>query len=136
MRLQSTNLDYCRSNERGATAAPSAYEHLLLDCMRGDATFFAPADEVEAAWEIVDPVIEHWAAEKPADFPNYAAGSAGPAAADELMARDGRRWYDTAEQIGRGTSDQHHASASEHETPLRKGVIGTGLDLPWSKDRQ
>jgi glucose-6-phosphate 1-dehydrogenase len=100
MRLQSINLDYCRSDERGATESPSAYEHLLLDSMRGDPTFFARADEVEVAWEIVEPVIEKWGAEKSTDFPNYAAGSAGPAAADELLARDGRYWYDATDQAG------------------------------------
>lgn len=100
MRLQSINLDYCRSDEHCATESPSAYEHLLLDSLRGDPTLFARADEVEAAWEIVEPVIEKWAAEKSTDFPNYAAGSAGPAAADELLARDGRRWCDATDQAG------------------------------------
>jgi glucose-6-phosphate 1-dehydrogenase len=100
MRLQSINLDYCRCDERGATESPSAYEHLLLDSLRGDPTFFARADEVEAAWEIVGPVIEKWGAEKSTDFPKYAAGSAGPAAADELLARDGRYWYDATDQAG------------------------------------
>jgi len=93
MRLRSINLDYCHSDERGATESLSAYEHLLLDSMRGDPTFFARADEVEAAWEIVELVIEKWEAETSTDFPNYAAGASGPAAADELLARDGRRWY-------------------------------------------
>jgi len=79
MRVQSINLDYCRSDERAATESPSAYEHLLLDSMRGDPTFFARADEVEAAWEIVEPVIKKWESEKLTDFPNYAAGSSGPA---------------------------------------------------------
>jgi glucose-6-phosphate 1-dehydrogenase len=80
MRVQSINLDYCRSDEKsGATEAPSAYEHLLLDSLRGDPTFFARADEVEAAWEIVEPVIKKWESEKLTDFPNYAAGSSGPA---------------------------------------------------------
>jgi glucose-6-phosphate 1-dehydrogenase len=100
MRLHSINLDYCRYDERGATESPSAYEHLLLDSLRGDPTFFTRADEVEAAWEIVGPVIEKWEAEKSTDFPNYAAGSSGPAAADELLARDGRYWYDTTDQAG------------------------------------
>ena len=100
MRLQSINLDYCRRDEGGATESPSAYEHLLLDGLRGDPTFFARADEVEAAWEIVEPVIKKWAEEKPSDFPNYAAGSAGPAAADELLAPDGRCWYDATDQAG------------------------------------
>ncbi len=98
MRLQSINLDYCLDDERGATESPSAYEHLLLDSLRGDPTFFARADEVEAAWEIVEPVIEKWAEDKPADFPNYTAGSTGPVSADELLARDGRSWYDSTDQ--------------------------------------
>lgn len=98
MRLQSIHLDYCLGEEPGETGSPSAYEHLLLDSMRGDPTFFARADEVESAWEIVEPVIEKWGSEKAADFPNYSAGSTGPAAADEMLARDGRRWYDTTDQ--------------------------------------
>jgi len=99
MRLQSIDLDYCVCDEPGATESPSAYKHLVLDSMRGDPTFFARADEVEAAWEIVEPVIERWESEEPKDFPNYAAGSAGPASAAELLARDGRRWYDSTDQI-------------------------------------
>lgn len=95
MRLQSIALDYCRVAEGSAVESPSAYEHLLLDSLRGDPTFFARADEVEAAWAIVDPAITRWAAERPSDFPNYVAGSVGPTAADELLSRDGRRWYDT-----------------------------------------
>lgn len=98
MQLQSINLDYCLDDEGGATESPSAYEHLLLDSLRGDPTFFARADEVEAAWEIVEPVIKKWGEDKPADFPNYTAGSAGPVTADELLARDGRRWYDSTDQ--------------------------------------
>ena len=86
-------LDYCQLPDRRSVESPSAYEHLLLDAVRGDPTFFARADEVEAAWTIVDPVIARWAAERPSDFPNYAAGSEGPAAADALLVRDGRRWY-------------------------------------------
>ena len=98
MRLQSIDLDYCRCDERGGTESPSAYEHLLLDSLRGDPTFFARADEVEAAWAIVEPVIKRWEAEKALELPNYAAGSLGPVAADELLARDGRRWYGSIDQ--------------------------------------
>ncbi len=94
MRLQSVNIDYCNSDEGGTTESPSAYEHLLLDSMHGDPTFFARADEVETAWEIVDPILKKWATEKPSDFPNYAAGSSGPPEADKLLARDGRRWHE------------------------------------------
>ncbi len=99
MQLRSIDLDYCRSSQRGrdATESPSAYEHLVLDSVRGDPTFFARADEVEAAWAIVEPVIEQWELDKPTDFPNYGAGSEGPAAAADLLARDGQRWYDATE---------------------------------------
>lgn len=107
MRLQSIALDYCRIAERRTVESPSAYEHLLLDSLRGDPTFFARADEVEAAWTIVDPVLTRWAAERPSDFPNYVAGTLGPAAADELLSRDGRHWYDATEQITCIVEGQH-----------------------------
>ena len=84
MRLRPIDLDYCSTHEQGAVESPSAYEHLLLDALRGDPTFFARADEVEAAWEIVQPVMDRWEAEKPTDFPNYKAGSALPAEPDAL----------------------------------------------------
>lgn len=68
------------------------YETLLYDVMIGDATLFMRADMVEQSWRIVEPVLDAWASEK-ADFPNYDSGSDGPAAADELLRRDGgRQW--------------------------------------------
>jgi glucose-6-phosphate 1-dehydrogenase len=68
------------------------YETLLYDVMIGDATLFHRADMVEETWRVVQPVLDIWAKEK-ADFPSYASGSDGPAAADELIAQDGpRRW--------------------------------------------
>jgi glucose-6-phosphate 1-dehydrogenase len=73
-------------------AEHSAYETLLLDCMMGDATLFNRAEAVEAAWEVVDPVIAAWEDEKPKSFPNYAAGTWGPAEGDELIARAGAHW--------------------------------------------
>jgi glucose-6-phosphate 1-dehydrogenase len=72
--------------------SPDAYETLILDALLGDASLFTRADEVETAWSIVTPIIEAWANEPPPDFPNYEAGSWGPDAADELLARDGRKW--------------------------------------------
>ena len=71
---------------------PDAYETLILDALQGDASLFTRADEVEEAWSIVDPVIESWAELPPPPFPNYEAGTWGPAAADDLLAREGRRW--------------------------------------------
>lgn len=76
----------------GVTEPPRAYAWLLLDAMHGDRTLFARADWIDKAWQIVDPIVERWASERPAHVPNYAAGSAGPAAADHMMQRDGRRW--------------------------------------------
>jgi glucose-6-phosphate 1-dehydrogenase len=58
--------------------------------MSGDPTLFMRADMVEQAWRIVQPVLDAWADEK-ADFPNYASGSAGPKAADKLLAGSGKR---------------------------------------------
>jgi glucose-6-phosphate 1-dehydrogenase len=60
--------------------------------MIGDATLFQRADNIEAGWRAVQPLLDLWGSSAPTDFPNYAAGSDGPAAADELLARDGRAW--------------------------------------------
>ena len=68
------------------------YETLIYDCLIGDATLFQRADQVEAAWALVEPVLEGWANTAPRHFPNYAAGSEGPSAANDLLARDGRSW--------------------------------------------
>jgi glucose-6-phosphate 1-dehydrogenase len=73
------------------TGLPEAYERLILDCLLGDATLFTRADEVEEQWAIVDAMVAPWKRDRPS-FPNYAAGTWGPAAAAELLARDGRRW--------------------------------------------
>jgi glucose-6-phosphate 1-dehydrogenase len=70
---------------------PEAYERLILDCMLGDATLFTRADEVEEQWAIVDAMVAPWKRDRP-HFPNHAAGTWGPAAADELLQRDGRSW--------------------------------------------
>jgi glucose-6-phosphate 1-dehydrogenase len=74
------------------TDSPDAYETLILDALLGDASLFTRADEVEEAWSIVDPIIEAWAEMPAPDFPNYEAGTWGPETADDLLARDGRRW--------------------------------------------
>jgi glucose-6-phosphate 1-dehydrogenase len=70
---------------------PEAYERLILDCLLGDATLFTRADEVEEQWAIVDAMVAPWKRDRP-NFPNYAAGTWGPASADELLHRDGRSW--------------------------------------------
>jgi glucose-6-phosphate 1-dehydrogenase len=72
--------------------ATVGYETLIYDCLIGDATLFQRADTVEVTWRAVQGLIDSWARDPATDFPNYAAGSAGPAAADQLLAGDGRAW--------------------------------------------
>src|SRR5215212_5694545 len=73
------------------TGLPEAYERLILDAMLGDATLFTRADEVDEQWALVDAIVAAWKRDRPA-FPNYAAGTWGPSAADTLIHRDGRSW--------------------------------------------
>ena len=70
---------------------PDAYERLLLDAMLGDATLFTRSDEIEEQWSLVDAIVAFWQRDRPS-FPNYAAGTWGPTASDELLHRDGRSW--------------------------------------------
>jgi len=71
---------------------PEAYETLLLDVMKGNPTLFMRDDQVEAAWQIIMPIIEAWEARPPVDFPNYSPDSWGPEDAEALIARDGHNW--------------------------------------------
>src|ERR1700726_2934086 len=74
-------------------AAPSTgYETLIYDCMVGDATLFQRADNIEAGWRIVQPILDVWASDRTSFISSYPAGSSGPEEADALMSRDGRRW--------------------------------------------
>jgi glucose-6-phosphate 1-dehydrogenase len=74
------------------TAPATGYETLLYDVMIGDPTLFQRADNIEAGWSVVQPVLDSWAKNGPGDLQFYEAGSQGPAAADELLTRDGRAW--------------------------------------------
>jgi glucose-6-phosphate 1-dehydrogenase len=71
----------------------SAYATLVNDCLRGDATLFDRGDSVEAAWSLVDPILDVWSAAKTAPVPQYPSGSWGPRESDQLLERDGRQWY-------------------------------------------
>jgi glucose-6-phosphate 1-dehydrogenase len=89
MDLAAVKMDF-RYDDWFAKEQNVGYETLLYDVMLGDQTLFMRADMVEQAWRIVQPVLDDWAAKKAA-FPDYASGSAGPAAADELMTANGAR---------------------------------------------
>ncbi|MCC6652048.1 MAG: glucose-6-phosphate dehydrogenase [Candidatus Eisenbacteria bacterium] len=71
---------------------PEAYERLLLDAMRGDATLFSRRDAVETSWQWIQPILDYWDSHPPRDLPNYDPGSWGPEAADRLIQRDRRQW--------------------------------------------
>lgn len=89
--IQPVKMDFRYGSYFGSTP-PEAYERLICDCMAGDNTLFARADEALSAWALLTPVLNRWSEEKPADFPNYAAGTWGPIAAERLIAQDGRAW--------------------------------------------
>jgi glucose-6-phosphate 1-dehydrogenase len=91
VKMASVDMDFSYAEAFGELEH-DAYETLLLDCMLGEATLFTRSDEVEAAWAVVDPIIDFWANKRPDHFPNYAAGSWGPTVADEFIAREGARW--------------------------------------------
>ena len=71
---------------------PEAYETLLEDVIEGNPTLFMRADQVEAAWKIIQPILEAWQSRPPVDFPNYAPGTWGPEDAEALIAKNGIHW--------------------------------------------
>ena len=76
MKLSTVSMDFAYKSY--FAAAPSTgYETLLYDCMIGDATLFQRADNIEAGWRAVQPMLDLWASSPPKDFPNYVAGSDG-----------------------------------------------------------
>jgi glucose-6-phosphate 1-dehydrogenase len=73
-------------------ALPEAYERLLLDALAGDASLFTRNDSIEAAWRLLDPIVESWEAQASSPMLVYPVGSWGPEEADQLLERDGRSW--------------------------------------------
>ena len=94
MMLRQTDLDFRYQREfRGAI--PEAYERLLLDALEGDASLFARADEVEAAWSICDPILDEWQNSDEPPLFQYEPGFWGPIESIDRMAAQGRQWFDT-----------------------------------------
>ena len=92
LKLETVRLDFNYS-DFGRTSPATGYERLLYDAMIGDATLFHREDMVEASWRVVNPILDVWGSLPARDFPNYAAGTWGPQAADALIERDGRHWW-------------------------------------------
>ncbi len=95
VRLQHVPLDMTFA-EAFDVRNPDAYERLLMDVVRGNQTLFMRRDEVAAAWQWVDPILDHWKASMESPRP-YTSGTWGPAAAVALIERDGRTWHEDAE---------------------------------------
>jgi glucose-6-phosphate 1-dehydrogenase len=91
LQIRSVNMDF-RYGSSFAVDSPDAYETLLLDAMIGDPSLFTRGDEVERAWEILDPILDSWASGRGGALHFYGAGSWGPPAADELLEQSGRGW--------------------------------------------
>ncbi|HWR14967.1 MAG TPA: glucose-6-phosphate dehydrogenase [Terriglobales bacterium] len=92
MKTIPVQMDFLYREAFGADT-PVAYETLLLDAMRGDATLFTRRDEVEAEWKIITPIEEAWAELPAPGFPNYSSGSEGPAQSHLLISGDHRHWH-------------------------------------------
>jgi glucose-6-phosphate 1-dehydrogenase len=86
MRVRPVNMEFLYGTSF-LSQSPEAYERLILDTMRGDATLFARNDEVEAAWRIVDPILQAWSDDS-GPLPQYKAGSSGPAEEDRILLDD------------------------------------------------
>jgi len=91
LQLRPVRMHFSYDTEFGAYT-PEAYERLLLEALAGDATLFIRRDEVETAWSIVDPIREDWAESRLSESEFYPAGTWGPKASDELLARSGHAW--------------------------------------------
>jgi glucose-6-phosphate 1-dehydrogenase len=91
MHIRFVSMDFNYGTGFGVVSAP-AYERLIGDAMRGDATLFTRWDAVQAAWEAVMPILDRWRSTVATDFPNYLAGGQGPRSADAMLLADGREW--------------------------------------------
>jgi glucose-6-phosphate 1-dehydrogenase len=91
MQMGAVDMAFCYADYFGKSSN-TGYETLLYDCMIGDATLFQRSDNVEVGWSVVTPLLETWGKTSVSDFPNYAAGTWGSQAADQMLQRDGRQW--------------------------------------------
>lgn len=91
-KTRSVDMEFHYADEFGPGSIPDAYERLLLDALKGDASLFTRADTIELAWALIDRFTEGWQGDKAPQLAQYERGSWGPEAADQLLAEDGREW--------------------------------------------
>jgi glucose-6-phosphate 1-dehydrogenase len=92
METRSVDMEFHYAQDFGSAALPDSYERLLLDAMQGDASLFARADEIELAWELIDPILDGWTQPGAPPLALYEPGTWGPVEAHELLAEEGRTW--------------------------------------------
>jgi glucose-6-phosphate 1-dehydrogenase len=90
---RSVNMDFDYKTSFGENPIPEAYERLLLDTLNGDASLFTRSDEIEALWDVVDPILQGWDTGETPPVETYPTGSMGPKGAEELVGRDGHEWH-------------------------------------------
>ncbi len=106
--------------------APEAYETLLLDVMLGDATLFMRADQVEAAWSVIMPILDTWESRPSLEFPNYASGMWGPENAEALIARTGHTWAVSPVSNGEnGKTEKKEVIIDKVPVVSRRGVVSS-----------
>ncbi len=99
-KVKSVNMEFHYS-ELIDSHLPEAYERLILDCMRGDATLYAHGESVEAAWRFIDPIVEAWQEDDSIPIYGYPAGTWGPDVADEMIEGEGETWYNPYKALTR-----------------------------------
>jgi len=97
-KTRSVNMEFHFRSSFGNERLPEAYERLLLDAIMGDASLFIRSDEIEKAWQFVDPILAGWETTISPELVDYEPGSWGPVEAEQLIAKDGRTWLIDAEQ--------------------------------------
>lgn len=91
-KLRSVDMDFTYEESFGKNAIPEAYERLILDALLGDATLFTRSDEIDRAWQIIDPILQGWLTPAAPSLTFYDRGSWGPAEAEEMLQLDGHHW--------------------------------------------
>ncbi len=112
--------------------SPEAYETLLLDVIEGDASLFMRGDQVEAAWEVIMPILDVWENNPIEDYPSYEAGSWGPRTADRLLAQQDHRWINPPARNAQTTVIEASNGEARRKTAVNLHVFQSTDDLSYS----